>query len=315
MTITFKDVFWKGKSLYGCKIKKDMTAEQVTAVLVEAIESIEKEIDLSQVQLQKIGIYDKCKLQVKNLLTAVLNALITADEDFASTINDIQTQVNNVVQQISVAVDEKVKASSTDPTAGFLDSKIVSDQVGPISYNAGSIKLMGFLPIGAVIMIDAARVGDFDGTGKGKAGTDVWGFAISNGQNGTRNRLGKFPRYTANLVEAGNTGGSDTISITKDNIASFDLAVSGSIADALTDDVFAKIRFNTNKIADGSGGSTLLLRLGDGLNGSNEMRTLGFNVKHSHTFTLKSSHVNANPTAISILPAYINEIPIQRINV
>lgn len=315
MTITFKDVFWKGKSLYGCKIKKDMTAEQVTVVLIDAIESIEKEIDLSQVQLRKLGIYDKCKLEVKNLLTAVLNALITADETFAATIQDIQTQINNVNNLIGVASDEKVKASATDTAAGYLGDKIVSSQVGPIKYNQGTVELAGFLPIGAVIMIDASRVGDFDGTGKGKSGTDVWGFAISNGQNGTRNRLGKFPRFTTNLVEAGNTGGANSITITKDNIASFDLAVSGSIADGLADDVFAKIRFNTNKIADGSGGSTLLLRLGDGLSGSNEMRTLGFNVKHSHTFTLKSSHVNANPTAVSILPEYINEIPIQRINV
>lgn len=315
MTITFKEVYWKGKALYGCKIQKDMTAEQVTKVLVDAIEAIEKEIDLSQVQLLKLGIHDKCKLQVKNLLTATLNALITADENFAQTINEIQTQINNVVNQIGIAVDEKVKASAADTTAGYLGDKIISQQVGPIKYNTTSVELAGFLPIGAVIMIDASRLGDFDGTGKGKTGTDVWGFAISNGQNGTRNRLGKFPRFTTTLVEAGNTGGANSISISKDNISSFDLAVSGAIADGLADDVFAKIRFNTNKIADGSGGSTLLLRLGDGLSGSNEMRTLGFNVKHSHTFTLKSSHVNPTPVAVSILPEYINEIPIQRINV
>jgi len=315
MTITFKDVFFKGRSLYKCRIKRDMTLEEITAVLVSAVETIEKEIDLSQVQLKKLGIYEACKLQSKNLLTDIINALIAADASFGVLFEEIQTQINSLTTIISTSSDEKVKASATDTSSGYLDTKIVSDQVGPITSTGTAIKLMGFLPIGAVLYIDASRVADFDGTGKGKTGTDVYGFAISNGQNGTRNRLGKFPRFTTTLAEAGTSGGSNSITIKKENISSFDLAVSGSINEALVTDQEAKIKFNVNRIADGAGGSTLLLRFGTGQDGSNEMKTLGFSVKHSHTFTLKSSHVNATPTAISILPEYINEIPIQRINV
>ena len=315
MITTFKDVIWKGKSLYNCKITRDMNNEQVVKVLVDAIEAIEHEIDLSQVKLKELGIYDACKLQYKNLLTEILNSLIAKDQSFAKTISDMQTQVNNIKQTADTDTDEKVKVTQADTTSGYLLDKIVSPQKGTITYKGSYLSLMGFAPVGAVMMIDNGRVGDFDATGKGKPDTDVWGWAISNGQNGTRNRLGKFPRFIATLADAGNTGGANTTIIGKENISSFDMAVSGSINEALPNDIALKFKTDYAMFSDGPGGGTAIVKLGNGLAGSKEISIPPFSVKHSHTFTLKASHSNPNPSQLNIVPEYIYEIPIQRINV
>jgi hypothetical protein len=315
MITTFKDVIWKGKSLYNCKITRDMTNEQVVAVLVKGLEDIEKEIDLSQVKLKELGIYDQCKLQYKNLLTEILNALISKDQSFAKTISDMQTQVNNIKQTADTDTDEKVKVSPLDTTSGYLVDKITSQQKGTIKNTGSALVLMGFAPVGAVMMIDAGRVGDFDATGKGKPDTDVYGWAISNGQNGTRNMLGKFPRFVSNLADAGNTGGANTTFIGKENISSFDMAVSGAINEALVPDIAPKFKVNYIMMSDGPGGGHVVLVHTNGLTGSKEINVMPFSVKHSHTFTLKASHSNPNPSQLNIVPEYIYEIPIQRINV
>jgi hypothetical protein len=315
MITTFRDVIWKGKSLLDCKITRDMNNEEVIAVLVKEIENIEKEIDLSQVKIKDLGIVDACKLQYKNMLTEILNALIAKDMSFAQLLSDIQKQVNNFQATKDTDTDEKVKVNATDTTAGYLVDKVVSPQKGSVKVVGNQLSLMGFAPVGAVMMIDNGRIGDFDATGKGKVDTDVWGWAISNGQNGTRNRLGKFPRFIGALADAGNTGGANTTIIGKENISSFDMAVSGSINEALPNDINLKFKTDYAMFSDGPGGGTAIVKLGGGLAGSKEVAILPFNIKHSHTFTLKASHSNPNPSQLNIVPEYIYEIPIQRINV
>lgn len=64
---------------------------------------------------------------------------------------------------------------------------------------------------------------NFDPTGLGKEATDVFGWAIANGNNGTTNKLnGRTIRlYNPNATEfdtVGKTGGIDTVVIAKDNL-------------------------------------------------------------------------------------------------
>lgn len=312
--ITLKDIVHKGRQFFGCRVKKDMNLQEILEVYAKAVIAIETAIDLNSVRLKDLGIIDTCKLQAKNLLSEILNLLIAGDKDIRNSLQQIQTNINNFSSTIGNIKDEKAKVSSADTAAGYLKDKITSDQSGCITDKGDRLLLMGFAPIGSVMIIDAGRVGDFDGTGKGKAATDVWGWAISNGQNGTRNRLGKFARYVSALADAGNTGGADDFTVKGANLESLTLGVSGTIADALVTPVKAKITFNTNRIADGSGGSTTLLRFTDENDGNFGMFTLPLDLKHSHTFSLNAQHSNPNPVAIPLLPSFISEIPIQRIN-
>jgi len=313
MITTFKDVIWKGKSIYDCKITRDMTNEEVIKVLVKAIEDIEKEIDLSQVKLKELGITDSCKLQYKNLLTEILNSLIAKDASFAKSLANMNTQITNFLNTKFVDTDEKVKVSAADTTTGYLVDKVVSPQTGSIKDDGTKLTLMGFAPVGAVMMIDAGRVVDFDPTGKGKANTDVWGWAISNGANGTRNRLGKFPRFINVIADAGGTGGANSAIVDKSNIAAFDTTVSGTIADALVADIKLFWLTDYANFSDGPGGHMALVKLGDGYGGNKKVNVNTFSVKHTHTFSLKASHSNPNPTPLPLVPEYIYEIPIQRI--
>jgi hypothetical protein len=172
----------------------------------------------------------------------------------------------------------------------------------------------GFMPVGSVCYIDNGRIGDFDATGKGKPLTDVWGWAISNGNNGTRNRLNKFLRTIATNTDAGKSGGSNEVALTSANIPSFDIPVDGSIGSALGTEQF-EIKLEANKISDGSGGDVYLLRVGTGQSGVNSIKTIGKNLAHTHTFDLKGAFSNPVVSKISLIPEYLFEIPIQRINV
>lgn len=300
----------------NCRIKDGMTLKEAMSVLCGIIDDLEREIDLSGVKFTKLGIADRCKTKSKNILTDVINALIASDTTLGNLISQLQTQINNINTVLSTDTDEKVKVTSDSADAGYLVDKIISHQTGSIKYNEDddTLEIMGFAPLGSVMYIDRARLPDFDGTGKGKENTDVYGWAISNGQNGTRNRLGKFIRCVDDTANAGQSGGSNSITVKKENISSFTLPVTGSISNALTDDREVSIKFDTSKIADGPGGSTQLLKLGTGQSGANTMKSVKFNLAHSHSFALSASHANTSAIPIDIVPAYIYEIPIQRIN-
>lgn len=317
--ITFNEVVYKSKQLLGCRIRKDMNGNEIICALSYAISDIENFINLDGVKITDINV-DKCSKDGKNLLTRILNALISADSIFSTELATIKTQIQTLIDAGDLDTDEKVKTNSTDGVSGYLQDKVYSDQAGCVSVKTEILSgvenkkllLMGFIPVGGLIYVDASRVGDLDNTGKGKVNTDLWGFALSNGQNGTRNRLGKFVRNIDTLANAGNSGGSASFTVAKENISSYDLAVAGSISDALVDDIMVPMKFDTNKLADGSGGSVNLLRLGTGQSGAQTMNGK-FNAKHTHSFTLSSKHINATPTPIPLIPEFMYEIPLVRI--
>lgn len=313
--VTFDDIIYKGRALLDCRIKKDMTGKEVLFQVACVIEDIEKEINLGQVFIDKLGI-DKCKLKGQTLLTAILNALIAQDISISHSISDIQTWINNQTTTTDTDTDEKVKVTSdAAEQAGYLKDKITTPQTSSIAYTNGVVSFYGFVPVGAVFFIDKKRVSDFDVNGKGKANTDVYGYAFSDGRNGTRNRFDMFIRTVDDVNNAGNTGGNNSFVIAKENLSSFELPVTGTISEALVADIQATFKLDANKITDGAGGSVWLLRSGPGQSGSETIKTLPFNIKHSHSFSLKAQYTNATPTPISLIPKHILEIPIERIPV
>lgn len=312
--VTFKDIIHKGKCFFGGKVVPDMKLDKVLEMYGCAILDMHKQTELSSVNLKKLDIVDTCKLKYKNLLSEIINKLITSDISIEESIKTIQQAVNNFSKTLTNINDEKVKVNVDDPESGYLADKIITPQTGCITVANNKISFIGFSPIGAVTYIDAGRVGDFDNTGKGKSNTDVWGWAFSNGQNGTRNRFGKFPRFIDTLASASKTGGSSQVALGSQHLPSFEIPVTGTIADGLVGDRRVTLNFNTNKISDGAGGSTILLRLTAVGDGSQSMQSTVFNLAHTHTFNLKAKLDNPNVTKLDIVPEYIYEIPIQRIN-
>lgn len=305
-------MIYKGKGLCQCLIDRDMNLEEALEIYCKLVFDIKKEIDLKCVKTGLLGI-DPNKLTCDNLLADILNSLIAADISINGQINVINQRIQQILNGLGAVADEKVKASATDTTAGYLDSKIETLQPGTIKYTAGKLSFIGFAPVGTVMFINKSRLPDFDGTGKGKAGTDVWGWAIGNGQNGTVNRLGVFPRYTDDPANAGNKAGSDSVTLVAANIPGFSMSVTGTISEALTTPVQFDIKLDDRYI--GVSGSVFhALQVGNGQNGSNLIKTIAFSLKHSHAFDLQASRTNT-ATSFSILPSYIKEIPIERIPV
>lgn len=315
MQTTFKDIVLLSTKICQCRLSKGMNGDEVLKVICETLDCLESQLKLDKVQYAKLGINTGKFKCCESLLTAIINALIAADESIKEILVIIRKDVKRIFELIANVADEKVKVTKDDPLGGYLADKITTPHAGSISFLNNQVTFYGLLPLGAVVIIDKSRIGDFDSDGKGKAGTDVYGYAISDGRNGTRNRLNRFPYFTDSLANAGNTDGENEISIALANISSFNIPVTGTIADALVSDIQLKIKFNTNKMHDGAGGQTQLLRLGTGTDGSNEMKTVAHSFKHSHTFTLTAKHDNAEPTKVPIIPRRIKEIPIQRIPV
>jgi hypothetical protein len=302
------------KAICDC-VKKGMTFDEAMVAICKRLKNIEHEIDLTGVLLKELGIKNNCKLTYKNLLTEIINALIKKDIDFSTQLSVLQTLVNQINTTLGAYSDTKVSASATDTASGFLNSKITTGQVGAIEYLSDKIVFMGFVPVGSVFMISKNRLVDFDLSGKGRAGSDVWGYAIANGSNGTTNRLGAFPRYTSNLALAGNREGADTVLVTESMIPSLNINVTGTINDDLITPVSVEMEFNTNKINDGSGGSDNLLRYTPpGTPGSSVMRSRTIDLKHAHSHSLTARRVNNSPVPLSVVPSHILEIPIERIN-
>lgn len=308
--ISFKDVIYKGKGLCDCVIDKDMTLEEALIVYCNMIKSLAKSVRLNSVNTGKLLIQGT--LDPQTMLADILNSLIEADISIKNQITTITSSLTTLMSSINNVVDEKVKVSSTD-TAGFLNTKLVGKQPGTVIASADKIEFIGFAPVGSVMYINKSRLSDFDGTGKGKSGTDVYGWAICNGQNGTTNRLNKFPRYTDDVNAAGNIGGADSVTLAESNIPGFTMSVTGTISESLSAMQF-QIKLNARHISDNAGGNALLLESGNGQNGPNNIWTIPSNLNHSHAFDLQARRVNT-AASFSILPSFIKEIPIERIPV
>jgi len=74
----------------------------------------------------------------------------------------------------------------------------------------GTIKGVGMVPPGAVLMQSGALNGHYDNTGKGLASTAYEGWAVCNGQNGTPNLQDRFIVGAGGDAAPNTAGGPDT---------------------------------------------------------------------------------------------------------
>ncbi len=83
----------------------------------------------------------------------------------------------------------------------------------------GEIKGVGMSPPKSIMMLSGMST-DFDPTGKGKTGTSCQGWAICNGNNGTPDLTNRFIVGVGEQYMPGDTGGSDAVTLTVDQIPS-----------------------------------------------------------------------------------------------
>lgn len=320
-----KDVKWNGKNIAELAITSGMKADDLICSLVSFILAYKKAFELNCLNTKLIGL-DSCdlsKMDPAGALCAVLNKLATTDADLykgLARLDKIVGGLNTSISQTAQA-DKYVGFDKDDTIPGFLSDKLKSAQPGTLNKKsttaAGSyFEMVGFIPLGGQISIDPARIVDFDASGKGKAGTDVAIYAICNGQNGTKNKLGRFPRWAADITKAGAIGGVENFKVKLLNIEGFELDVNletdnfqstGADLPNLTE-----VDIPTNVNNDGFtfrpiGESVQVAAI----RGSNSQ----YSFEHKHKVTGKIKHA-PNPTAlqdISMLPLYIDELPIQRI--
>jgi hypothetical protein len=103
-----------------------------------------------------------------------------------------------------------VGIGTTNPTEKLEVSGRIKDQTGYV------------VPVGGIIMYSGVYADNFDGTGLGKPGTKVQGWAICNGYNGTPDLIGRFitgagpgSGYGPNT---GVKGGSDALTLTTEQM-------------------------------------------------------------------------------------------------
>jgi len=320
-----KDIKWNGKSVLELGITTGMKADDLICSLVSFIVAYKKAFAFGCLDTKALGL-DSCdlsKLDPAGALCTVLNKLSSTDASLYKGLADLTKIVNGLNTSVSSSLqaDKYVGFDKDDTIPGYLADKLKSAQSGTLNKKTDNkigsyYEMTGFIPLGGQISIDPARIVDFDASGKGKINTDVAIFAICNGQNGTKNKLGRFPRWAADITKAGAIGGAATFKVKLTNIEAFDLDVNletdqyqstGSDIPSLT-----QIDIPTNVDNDGFsfrpiGESVQVARI-SGTGGS-------FNFEHKHKVTGKIKH-EPNPLniqAIEMLPLYIDELPIQRI--
>ena len=298
------------KTSFNGNVKPNDTLEEVLCVIEGLLNKAFENDALECINLDDLGI--KCADKDKSKLCVVMEWIT---ENLLLNIKAVAQLLINI-QKIQTGLgtfkDEKVKVRAAG-TAKYLED-IIDAPVGSVLIKDDKISFFGFVPIGFRGTVNKNRLGDFDGTGKGKLGTDVWGYGIRNGQNGLDNALGLFPMYTDVLASAGTQGGKSNFTLTKDNITSFAVPVAGIINEALNDNVRFKVGYRHYRSFDGSNsGASRAIKDVVSNGGDEDWFTVGANFRHSHAFTLSATHTNPTPTPIDLIPKHIKEIPIERI--
>lgn len=295
------------KKLFKGNVMRGLNFNTFMEYLSAVIDDLYNNIDLDCINLEDLGI--KCPDPNISKQCYIINFLVANYQTLLSNYNTLVTTVNEINTNIGLFTDELVKIDEDD-TPGFLIDKITSAP-GVIVRKEGSLFIQGTVPIGFNACISKNRLGDFDGSGKGKADTDIWGWAIRNGNNGTDNILGKFPRYASDVNLAGAIAGVDNFIIEKKNIKSLSLPVTGSISNALGP---LKPELKVSKVLYhfGAGAGHYVVDFPSGSDKTFILETM--ELGHTHNFSLSAAIDNPVPEPIELLPSHFTEIPIQRIN-
>jgi len=293
------------EKLFGKNVKPGMPLNKVFCVLDALLDNLFGQIGYDCVDLKKLGI--ECLDEGADKKCIILNWLIDHVIDIESDIADILIKIQILQTTIGTLKDEKVKVRAAG-ISNYLENLIIAPSTN-IQYNDNSIVLSGFVPIGFRGTVNANRLPDFDATGKGKAGTDMWGWAIRNGNNGTINALGLFLKYVDDVTVADVVDGVTGFVVDKSNIRTFTLPVTGLINEALENGV--KFKYDATNNLNGGPRPNGFASNHTGSVSEYESKPLNF--KHSHTFTLNATHTNPDPVEIPLVPKHLKEIPIERI--
>lgn len=233
--ILFSLLEYQGKSLLYNNIKSGMTGNEILQVFSCALEELYGKLDLSCVDFSKIGlILSTCSDEdAKVTLCQLFNYLASKIFDINTRLNGIDAKINEINKTLSDFTDKYVAINALDLSSGYLADKLISDQPNTLSINPTNSKMIlhGFIPIGGIMYYDSkGSFSNFDPTGKGKINTDVWGFAMCNGSNGTHDLNGKFIKGSSTLSEQFTSAGNDQISISKTNLPtdSFSVSIAGN---------------------------------------------------------------------------------------
>ncbi len=129
-------------------------------------------------------------------LTAIIQELILEFCALVTTVNNLQTQLNNL------------SSGLTGQIGDFLRTHISSCQTQlSITGTGASTQLVfkGFVPLGGIIPYGGATAGLFDSTGLGLSNTEMCGWALCNGANGTRDLRELVPVCAGAGVMGGGT--------------------------------------------------------------------------------------------------------------
>ncbi len=142
-----------------------------------------------------------------NTLNSEITTLLAGPYNTSCLTLGTNPTLTNIIQELLIefcALKAQVSALSTTVTnlsagitttiGNFLNTSLQSCQKsGLVKTGTGSSFLAtfkGFVPIGAILEYHGPTAGLFDGTGLGITGTDACGWALSNGNNGTRDKRG-----------------------------------------------------------------------------------------------------------------------------
>lgn len=308
-TIRTSKLMYDGKTkLFGQNVTPGMMGSEFLCKISELVEKLFTDAQFDCIDLEKdLGI--TCPDPNKTKQCIVIEYLIQGLTDANAAISVFTKSLQIIKTSIGLLKDEKVKVRSAG-SSGYLED-IFEGPANTITFSNNKVTFSGFMPVGARARISASRVGDFDSTGKGKVGTDLWGWAINNGNNGVRNLLGVFSMNTDTLLNADQTGGASSFTVLKENIKTFSLPISGTIGNALENNVKFQIQIAKRNKCFGLFSCRDVLVPDPGADATYDTNAKNF--QHSHTYNLAANHLNTTPTPIPLIPAHIKEIPIERI--
>ena len=290
---------------FNGNVQPNDTLAEVLCVIEKLLNKAFENDEMRCIDLDALGI--KCPDKDKTKICIVMEWVTANLLLNIKAVNQLLTNIQAIQNGLGAIKDERVKVRAAGAPKYLED--IIDAPATSVAFTDNKVSFFGFVPIGFRGTISKSRLADFDGTGKGKTGTDMWGWAIRNGQNGLDNALGLFPMYTDVVTSAGTQGGKTNFIVSKDNIGSFAVPVAGVIGDALQDNV--QFKFDaTNNVNGGPRPNGFASNHSGGLI---EYSTKPYNFKHSHAFTLSATHTNPSPTPIDLIPKHIKEIPIERI--
>ena len=180
------------------------------------------------------GVTDASKLP--DIIKEMIKELCAAE----ATITALQTQITNLSTGLPTTIGNFMSGALQS-----CQSQLVENSSGS-SYTA---TFKGFAPIGTITAF-AGNLGDFDSNGLGKPNSEVCGWAIADGRNGTQNMKGVYPLGTTDMISslpvvgagsypATSVGGKYSVALTTTNIPT--MSVSGSVTGIVANFPFFKV--------------------------------------------------------------------------